>query len=425
MPEGTRLHHVVVVHRHGDRAPVTRSIGPKYPQSPDVEAVWRGKLISGSNEALLKAVAKAQSIHEGTENDDDLYRGGRDAIGTPYGQLTNKGSEQLQALGWALRSRYVGTLLPPTVPADAIYSRTTNMCRTTNSLRSLLAGLYGLGTADDVARRCADDAVAGRGRTFPRFLSFPVGADPMIDGPCDDPARKDELRKRILETHGVPSSYPHGYAALDERMKAALGFTDRVNWLQIREQLVCMQSHGLPFPDGLDDTDVDRIYGLEMWIVQRLFGDPEYNALAIGAFYGELRDRLLDVQTGAATEKLSVYSAHDYTLIPFMQGLGILPESFPHYAAYVVVEIATDATTSASATSTSSGVEKPSSLIVRCLYNGESMRLPGFDSEWVPLEVLLQRLQEAATGKMTAGATEGDTRIEGVQQLQTPTHSKL
>jgi len=431
VPEGTQLHHVVVVHRHGDRAPVTRSIGPKYPPSTDVEALWRGKLISGANEALLKAVATAQRDDDDDDDTgavtDDLYHGGRDAAGIPYGQLTDKGSEQLQALGRALRSRYVGggdTFLPPTVPADAVYARTTNMCRTMNSLRSLLAGLYGLGTPDDVARRRAEDAAAGHGRTFPRFLSLPVGSDPMIDGPCDDPARKDEVRKRVIEAHGIPSSYPHDYAALDARMKAALGFTDRVNWLQIREQLVCMQSHGVPFPDGLDDADVDRLYGLEMWIVQCLFGDPEYNALAIGAFYSELHDRLVDVKVGTAAEKLSIYSAHDYTLIPFMQGLGILPPAFPHYAAYVVLEIAADvpATT---------GTDKPTTFVVRCIYNGESIHLPGCDRAWVPMDVLLQRLQEGATGKATRTAPDEEKRRQEQAQPhpqpqpQTPSHSKL
>ena len=34
--QAKQLHHVVVIHRHGDRAPVTRSIGPKYPHSLEV-----------------------------------------------------------------------------------------------------------------------------------------------------------------------------------------------------------------------------------------------------------------------------------------------------------------------------------------------------------------------------------------------------
>jgi hypothetical protein len=39
----------------------------------------------------------------------------------------------------------------------------------------------------------------------------------------------------------------------------------------------------------------------------------------------ELRDRLVAVTSGAAKERLSVYSAHDYTLLPLLIGLDIMP----------------------------------------------------------------------------------------------------
>jgi hypothetical protein len=39
----------------------------------------------------------------------------------------------------------------------------------------------------------------------------------------------------------------------------------------------------------------------------------------------ELRDRLVAVTGGAARERLSVYSAHDYTLLPLLIGLNIMP----------------------------------------------------------------------------------------------------
>ena len=39
----------------------------------------------------------------------------------------------------------------------------------------------------------------------------------------------------------------------------------------------------------------------------------------------ELRDRLVAVTSGAARERLSVYSAHDYTLLPLLIGLDIMP----------------------------------------------------------------------------------------------------
>ena len=38
----------------------------------------------------------------------------------------------------------------------------------------------------------------------------------------------------------------------------------------------------------------------------------------------ELRDRLSVIQSGDAKERLSIYSAHDYTLLPLMIGLDIL-----------------------------------------------------------------------------------------------------
>ena len=50
-----------------------------------------------------------------------------------------------------------------------------------------------------------------------------------------------------------------------------------------------------------------------------------YNSHEIGSFMGELKDRLTDIKSGKALEKLSIYSAHDYTLIPLLIGLGVMP----------------------------------------------------------------------------------------------------
>ena len=50
----------------------------------------------------------------------------------------------------------------------------------------------------------------------------------------------------------------------------------------------------------------------------------KYNSHEIGSFMAELRDRLSMIQSGDAKERLSIYSAHDYTLLPLMIGLDIL-----------------------------------------------------------------------------------------------------
>ena len=200
----------------------------------------------------MKLIAKSQS---NDNNDDDIYTG-RDIASIPYGQLTDKGSSQLIDLGRMLREIYVDQhkFLPAHLSGDMIYARSSNMCRTINSLRSLLVGLYGFASPEDIARRLVDDvAVNTTSSTFPIIRSYPTGTDPLIDGPCEDPALKTEMRRQILETQNIPHGYPHGYQDLENKMRECLGFEadDRINWLAIREQLVCMHSHDLDFPEGL------------------------------------------------------------------------------------------------------------------------------------------------------------------------------
>ena len=217
-----------------------------------VQNLWQEKLISGHNLELMKLIAKAQSH----DNNDDIYTG-RDIASIPYGQLTDKGSSQLIDLGRTLRDIYVDQhkFLPAQLTGDMIYARSSSMCRTINSLRSLLVGLYGFSTPDDIARRFADDVSLNSttSSTFPIIRSYPVGSDPLIDGPCEDPEFKNTLRREVIESHNIPHGYPHGYQAMEEKMRECLGFEmdQRVNWLVIREQLVCMQEHDLAFPEGI------------------------------------------------------------------------------------------------------------------------------------------------------------------------------
>ena len=215
-----------------------------------MQNLWQEKLLSGHNLELMKLMAKSQS----NDNNDDVYTG-RDIASIPYGQLTNKGSSQLIDLGRTLRDVYVDQhkFLPAHLTGDMIYARSTSMCRTINSLRSLLVGLYGFASPEDITRRVVDDvALNTTSSTFPIIRSYPTGSDPMIDSPCDDPEMKNDMRRKVLEMHNIPHGYPHGYQAMEEKMRECLGFEvgQRINWLAIREQLVCMHSHDLAFPEG-------------------------------------------------------------------------------------------------------------------------------------------------------------------------------
>lgn len=120
--EGAQMHlkHVIVIFRHGDRAPVSRSIGPNYPQTKEIDDIWRSKLPSGLTEDLLKGIARSQSV----DSDDNLYNG-RDLTDYPYGQLTEIGSKQCMELGSHLRRLYSHDkgFLPNVMTAETIYTR--------------------------------------------------------------------------------------------------------------------------------------------------------------------------------------------------------------------------------------------------------------------------------------------------------------
>ena len=118
------------------------------------------------------------------------------------------------------------------------------MCRTMNSLRSLLLGLYGIDNVHQLA-----------GQSFPKIRSHPTHHDPMIDGVTTNAEEKASHRKFLFKEH----SLPHGFAdfkVVNEKLKRCLGYPDKVNYHVIRENLVCNKSHGLALPVGLDDDDI-------------------------------------------------------------------------------------------------------------------------------------------------------------------------
>jgi hypothetical protein len=80
----------------------------------------------------------------------------------------------------------------------------------------------------------------------------------------------------------------------------------------------------MSFSPGMEESDIETLYDFELWATRRMFGDKRYQAVVVGAFKEELYDRLTDIKKEKVDDELlSVYSSHDYTLIPLMVALGI------------------------------------------------------------------------------------------------------
>ena len=339
IPEKLALKNVVVIHRHGDRAQISREIGPNHPEKPEIREIWQSKL--PSEEALLAMAAAAEIPSEHLDSDvqKQLYTGW-DHSNSPYGQLTQLGSQQLFSVGAELRRRYLGLVLPDSLSeaSKTLYCRSTNFCRTHQSLRSLLAGLLEV----DSSHYPQPENVV-----LPSIFSKPKEREtmyPQADGPCP---RMNEIRSTIFANDYMAKSIP-GYKDLEVRMKDLLGYTDRVSWLTVKEILTCYATHNIPFPNGVTDEDAERVSHLAGWMWGELYSNDELNRLAIGRFLHEMLDILqpavlaaaAGAESNAATTavvdnlnestndmvkrpRMLIFSGHDSTLVPVLCALGI------------------------------------------------------------------------------------------------------
>ena len=155
IPSNMKLLSVIVIHRHGDRSQIEKALSPAYPESQTISDIWKSKMPSIDS---MKIMASIGMIDEGLvdirantslKSHDPFHfhlYSGWDSKHFPYGQLTQRGFEQLYNVGNILRQRYIGSFLPANVLAakDLIYGRSTNMCRTIQSLHALLAGMFSI-----------------------------------------------------------------------------------------------------------------------------------------------------------------------------------------------------------------------------------------------------------------------------------------
>jgi len=452
VPPQLALRNVVVIHRHGDRSQISREIGPAYPEDPKVEAIWTAAMPTHDTLYAMGGAAAPpdEFLQSGSKDVKDAVYTGWDRQNTPYGQLTDLGAQQLMTIGAELRRRYVGTLLPADAgdAASLLYCRSTNFCRTMQSLRALLAGLLNVG---------ASAFPPAPGARLPTILSRPKAKEtmfPTADGPCP---RMTERRADVFPPTLYHAKLPF-YPALEAHMKETLGYTDKVSWVTVKvracvsycqegtvpheltiadvqsqEILTCYEAHGIPFPPGVSDDDADRVTELAGWMWGVLYKDDELNRYAIGRFLRELLDvldvsvlhkvLLFDLPLNQATPlcairithrapspalprqeptdhsdmtcqepaKMMFFSGHDSTLVPVLCALGLYDDTWPPYASYLAIEVAESTAVAGD-------------LFVRVIYNDREMPLPGapppsdasLGNVWAPYAYLQDRLQRLA-----------------------------
>lgn len=389
------LNKVIVMHRHGDRSQITRSLGPSYPESNDLAKIWTTKLPS-----QLAMREMLTSAHVDTEETDiavvsQLYLfNGWDKEHIPYGQLTHLGYQQLKSVGKTLQDRYkVPLKLPNVISAyqSRLLLRSTNSCRTVQSLRSLLCGFLGTDKENNLPRPSPS--------SLPFIRAKPKAKETMFPG-ASGPSVAMASRRSIIHSQYALNEIIPDFNDFEIRMKNILGYDDKVQWLTIKEILTCHMVHDIPFPEGItiEDEQFSTMLNSRLWGL--LYKDDIMNRYAIGRFLKEFSDDLkfalreetlhdnavsdddnAELKTRIDDDiSMLIYSGHDSTLVPVLCALGIYDDIWPPYASYLCFEIATHKTSK--------------KRFVRALYNDQEVSMLNSGNIWLPLDDFFNRLSD-------------------------------
>ncbi|XP_061579359.1 lysophosphatidic acid phosphatase type 6 [Cololabis saira] len=351
-PAEYELKLVQVLFRHGARTPL-KTI-------PDViEAQWVPALLEAPPHTHINyVVTDLQGGPRPPAPVEESYRKNTLPGGTFPGQLTALGMEQLYELGKRFRRRYIeeSSFLSSTFNPDEVYVRSTNIVRTIESARCLVAGLF-----------------QQKQKEIVPILTTQAESEILYPNYHGCKLLKTLGSHRWTESATLPD-----IAADLQSVQSALGIAahKQVDFILIRDDMVARETHGLPSPPALHSwrSKVEQ-RAVDMMCHIYAPSKRENLQLCVGPFLHILLDNIDEKLQGCSSDpnrKLFLYSAHDTTLIPCLMAMGIYDMKWPPYAADITVELYEERQTK--------------EAFVKVSYVGEDQLIPGCSGVYCPLQ---------------------------------------
>ena len=368
-PKKVRLLHVQVVHRHGDRTPIT----------PMANETFWGSILPPSH--VLEGIAKGTRLM----HDENSLAGANHAAGGRgvFGQLSQLGLLQMVDLGNQLREElhlddedndigddnhhedehgnkhiYGGKLFHGKAPLhpQRIKVTSTNFPRTVQSVQGLLVGLFPDGTSTDVEI----DVTKTNGMIpdpQPRRTQEQVELERKLAARPHLAEKEEEMRELAIRAtnairHELGDDYEKFIFGVGEENgdDPSSGNnnshqTKPLPWSQLAEVTTCLKAKNM-LPKEITDADQEAISGHAAW---RWFQNLRHPSLARLAMHEMVQDMVDGLhrskncpRIGTEDDEpfLHVFSAHDSTLMGLICAFHLQqPSQWPHYASYIKVEL--------------------------------------------------------------------------------------
>lgn len=416
-----RRRQVQIVHRHGDRSPIT---------SLKDETYWQGELVAQDRlDAVTRGVAV---LSDGVGLSHKA--GGRG----PFGKLTTLGLQQMQELGETLRNEFFnieagndsatneskldvnGNRVYPFLAAAPTLSNvriiSTSFERAIQSAQGVLAGLFPNGWQDGTTMEI--DA-----RHTVRLLPDPQPRETREQLQLEDDlaarphlqAREQELLPLAVKVtaalHPLLAADAHeavfGAKQLRQKQPASAESIEiePLAWNQLAEITKCLACRD-KLPAAITQQDHFDVVQHAAW---RWFESFRHPRLAYLGMYEQCLAMVNTFRNSNANDNvteplMTLYSAHDSTLIGLLCAFKLeRPVAWPEYGSFLTMELLEVSEEKKAGV----GKKTPGDLYVRFTLNGERLRTMWDDGE--PAEmILLDRLAQKLSneGKATEGLTQ-------------------
>ncbi|KAM9299439.1 testicular acid phosphatase homolog [Gastrophryne carolinensis] len=279
---------VVLVYRHGDRAPIAT-----YPNDPHRESIWENGLQ----------------------------------------QLTKKGIRQQYNLGRYLRTRY-GSFLSPTYKREEIYVRSTDYDRTLMSAQANLAGLY----LPNGTQRWHQDIPW---QPIP-VHTVPVPQDRLLKFPSKNCPRFLQLMKETTQLPEYKNKI-QGWKNFTEQIANYTGYSmenPRLVW-KVYDTLFCQKSHNLALPSWATHDVLKTLEEIAAFDIEAHIGlhrVKEKARLTGGILVDAILQNFTEAVKTSSALKMIMYSAHDSTIQALQGALGVYNGVHPPYASCHIFE---------------------------------------------------------------------------------------